>query len=259
MKEKLIKALILDMDGVLWRDSEPIGDIRDIFRAIQRKGWRTGFITNNATRTVDFYTRKLRQFGVEVDESQVLTSAQATGEYLLNLFPAGGKVYIIGEEGLIRILGEYGFVHSNDRPQAVVVGLDRDLTYEKMRRATLHLRAGALFFGTNPDPTLPTPDGIIPGAGSILAAVEVASGCKPTILGKPNPEIYRLALARLGCSPEQTLVIGDRLDTDIVGGVASGCQTALVFSGDIQPKDLELSDLQPDYVAADLTSLLRIL
>jgi 4-nitrophenyl phosphatase len=259
MNQNSIKALILDMDGVLWRGSASIGDLPAIFKTIQDKGWRTGFVTNNATRTIEFYTDKLEQFGIRVDKSQVLTSAQATGYYLSKRFPGGGRIFIVGEAGLFDILREHGFTHADDRPLAVVVALDRELTYEKIRRATNHVRAGALFIGTNRDPTLPTQDGIIPGAGSILAAIEVASGCKPIIIGKPNPEIFRLALARFGTAPEHTLVVGDRLDTDIAGGIASGCQTALVLSGDIEQKDLEVSDLKPDYIAEDLTALLNLL
>jgi 4-nitrophenyl phosphatase len=257
MRQKSIEALILDMDGVLWRGPQPIGDLPAIFDAIQAKGWQTGFITNNATQTVDFYIRKLEQFGIQVTERQIVTSAQATGEYLSKYFLGGGKVFVIGEKGLLDTLSEYGFAHADERPMAVVVALDRELTYDKIRRATSFLREGVMFIGTNNDPTLPTPDGIIPGAGSILAALETASGCKPVVIGKPNPEIFRITLARMGVEPGGTLVIGDRIDTDIAGGIASGCQTALVFSGDIGREDLERSTVKPDYVADNLTDLLR--
>ncbi len=147
-----------------------------------------------------------------------------------------GAVFIVGENGIQRALEERGFTPIIDpddetTPVAVVGSIDRSISYQKLRRATLHIRAGAPFYGTNPDKTFPTPQGLVPGAGSILAAIEAATDVKPIIIGKPQPAMMHMALERLGTTPEETLVVGDRLETDIAAGQAAGCKTALVLSG----------------------------
>jgi len=251
-----IEALILDMDGVLWQDSEPIGELPAIFTLIRKKGLKFAFVTNNATLTANQYIEKLSRFGVKAEMDQIINSAQATAEYLKKIYPHGGPVYVIGEAGLLNTLADYGFHQSDREPLAVVSGLDRDLTYDKLRRATLFILQGSTFIGTNPDSTLPTPEGAIPGAGSILAALEVASGCRATVIGKPHPEMYRLALARLDSSPEESLVVGDRLETDIAGGQAIGCQTALVLSGVTTENTARSWQPPPTFIAPDLTGLL---
>jgi len=226
-----IRGLILDMDGVLWRDSQPIGDLKTLFRQMRERGLRVLLATNNATRSTRFYLDKLAGFGVHLEDWQVVTSAEATAEYLRRLFPNGGPLYVVGETGLKEALAARGFTQAEEGVLAVVAGLDRDLTYEKLKRATLLVNSGVRFIGTNPDRTLPTPEGDIPGAGTILAALEASTGQKPLVIGKPAPAMFEVALARLETSPGETLVIGDRLETDIAGGQAVGCRTALVLTG----------------------------
>jgi 4-nitrophenyl phosphatase len=252
-----IQAVILDMDGVLWRDSEPIGDLPAIFSSLVRKGWKVALATNNATRAPEQFVEKLRQFGVEVEPRFVINSAQAAAEYLKKYYPGGGPVYVIGEEGLFASLAECGFFLDERKPLAVVVALNRSLTYDHLRIANHLIQKGVPFIGANPDRTLPTPDGPIPGSGAILAALEASSGVKPTIVGKPHPEMYEAVLSRLGVLPENALVVGDRIETDIAGGIAAGCLTGLVLSGVTSEQSARTSPHKPDFIARDLAELIE--
>jgi 4-nitrophenyl phosphatase len=254
-----IKGLILDMDGVLWRWPDPIGDLPGLFAFINQRGWKVVFLTNNATLSARQYTEILNNFGFPAHIRQVINSAEATGEYLKEKYPHGGSIFIIGEDGLRETLERFGFNRSGDGHIAVIVGLDRQLTYEKLSQASLSIQDGAEFIGTNPDTTIPTHRGIEPGAGSILAAVQVASGHLPVVIGKPSSVMYQIALSRLGTSPKETLVIGDRLDTDIAGGQAAGCLTGLVLSGVAKEEDLPGFSQAPDYIASDLHELLMLI
>jgi 4-nitrophenyl phosphatase len=252
-----IEGLIIDMDGVLWRGEQSIVDLPHVFAEIDRRGLIYILATNNATRSVEQYTEKLKNFGVEVPVQWVINSAQATAQYLHQRYPQGGPVYMIGESGLAQALKESDFVHSVDEPVAVVVGLDREFTYEKLRLAAAFIRQGKPFIATNPDPTLPSPEGALPGTGAILAALEAATDVPATIIGKPQPEMYRVALERMSLSPRETLVIGDRLKTDIAGGQALGCPTALVLSGASSEAEARNWSPAPDFIEDNLVSLLN--
>lgn len=252
-----IQGLILDMDGVLWRDNQPIGDLPEIFAQIDRRGWRVVLATNNATRSIAQYLDKLHGFGVNLRPEQVINSAQAAAHYLGQQHPQGGPVYLIGEDGLTQALREKGFYHSDCDPLAVVVGMDRQFTYKKMTDGTRLIRAGVPFIGTNPDRTFPTPEGLVPGTGSILAAIEAASYTEPVIVGKPAPEMYRVALERMGIEPSQCLVVGDRLETDIAGAQQIGCPAGLVLSGVTSSEAASSWTPSPDWICQDLTNLLE--
>ena len=252
------------MDGVLWRESQPIGDLSAIFARIARQGWQVAFATNNATTTIAQYLERLRAFGVPAESWQVVTSAVAVARHLAGQHPEGGPVYIIGEAGLIEALQTQGFYQVKDTPEAyphvlaVVAGMDRQITYAKLRRATLLIRAGAPFIATNPDRTFPTPEGLVPGAGAILAALEAATDQHPLVVGKPSPAMYQIALERLGTTPAQTLVVGDRPETDIAGAQAIGCPAALVLSGVTPPEQADRWQPPPDLVAADLAAVVEL-
>lgn len=254
--EHIIKALILDMDGVLWRDTEPIGDLPTLFKKIQLLGWKTIFVTNNATRSVSQYVEKLASFGITVDQSQIINSGLATVIYLKERHPSGGPVYIIGEEGLFDSLEEHGFWQSTTKPLAVIASLDRDLTYEKLKLGATFIRSGVAFLGTNPDPSLPTPGGYIPGTGAILAALEAATEKKPIIMGKPSPTMYQIALNYLQIEPENALVIGDQMPTDIAAGIEAGCQTALVLTGVSDENTPNSYNYKPTFISPSLTQLI---
>jgi len=247
---------LLDMDGVLWRGAEPIGNLPAIFAKVEAKNLKMAFVTNNATRTVRQYLEVFHNFGVEVAPDQVYTSANVTAQLLKKRHPTGGKVYAIGERGLRDALSDQGFELANRDCLAVVVGLDRHLTYEKLKQATLLIRGGATFIGTNPDRTLPSPDGEVPGAGSILAALEAATDVRATVIGKPERALLDSALKHLGLEPSQALMVGDRVDTDVTAGQKAGCRTALVLSGVTGDAAARAWNPAPDFIEQDLESLL---
>jgi 4-nitrophenyl phosphatase len=223
---KNIKALVLDMDGVLWREIEPIG-----FSRFERAGLKVLLATNNATKTQEMYIEKIAGMGAHVKKEQILTSAMGVAYLLKKRFPDGGPVYVVGEFGLTSALQDAGFYVSEQNPLAVVAGMDREISFSKLKQATLLIRSGVPFYGTNPDRTFPTPEGFIPGAGAILAALVTATDVQPIIAGKPSPTLYEFALEKLGTLPSETLAVGDRIETDIVGGQQAGLRTALVLSG----------------------------
>jgi 4-nitrophenyl phosphatase len=250
-----IKALIIDMDGVLWKDKEPIVDIDLTFSRIREKGYQFIFATNNSSRTPTQYQEKIRSLGGEVKLDQIVTSSMVAAHLVKQKIPQGGAVYLIGETGLFEAFQNEGFHHSEENVQAVVAGLDRQFTFEKLKKANHFIRKGALFVGTNPDKTFPTPHEIAPGAGSIIVAIEAASEQTAIIAGKPEPTILEFAMTRMNVTPEQTLVIGDRLETDILGGQNAGCKTALVLSGISSAADGEKWSPKPDLVSETLQTL----
>jgi 4-nitrophenyl phosphatase len=228
---KNIKALVLDMDGVLWRENDAIGDLGTIFNRFSDAGLQVLCATNNASRTPAQYIEKLAGLGANLREEQIITSGIGVAYLLKKRFPQGGPVYVIGEVGLVTALEQAGFRVTDQNPIAVVAGIDRQISFQKLKTATLLIRRGVPFYATNPDRTFPTPEGLIPGAGAILAALVTASDVEPIIAGKPNPTLYEFALEKLGTSPEETLAVGDRIETDILGAQRAGLKTALVLSG----------------------------
>jgi 4-nitrophenyl phosphatase len=256
---KSIRAVILDMDGVLWLGDQPIGDLPGNFERIRQLGLKAILVTNNASRSAQFYQQKLRSFYVEIEDWQVITSGHALLYLLQKDHPQCKRVYLIGEQGLVQLLTQAGYEINEAGAQAVIVSLDRELTYEKVRLANRLVRGGAALIATNSDPTLPTPQGLDPGAGVMVGAVEIASSARAAIAGKPNPLAYQLAIDRLGVSPSETLVIGDRLATDIVGAQELGCRTALVLSGVCTLEDARQWSPALDLVAGDLGQVLEII
>ena len=254
-----INALILDMDGVIWRDKHPIGDLLTIFRKVEERKLGYAFATNNSTSTVNRYIELLEQVGIPAKAEQIFTSATAASKFLRDIHPEGGSVYVVGMEGLEKTLERFGFTISPENAKAVVVGMDRTITYEKLKTATLLIRNGVPFIGTNPDRTFPSPEGLIPGAGSMLAAIETATDQPPLIIGKPKATIFTQAIEYLGEKPENVLVIGDRIETDIAGGQAAGCKCALVLTGVSTREMGNAWKPEIDYIAEDLTTLLDMI
>lgn len=251
-----IQSLILDMDGVLWRDDTLLLDLPAAFQRIQDLGLKVALATNNATRSVEMYLDRFSRYGVTLQSWQVINSAIALGCLLKTRFPHGGPVFVVGEQGVCDTLAEYGFYPDSHDPLAVVVGMDRAITYEKITQATLLIRSGIPFYATNPDKTFPTPHGLAPGAGAIIAAVQAASDVQPVIAGKPEAVMMQVAMQRLNTPAHLTLAVGDRLETDILGGANAGCRTALVLSGVATRADLARFSPSPDLVADDLAQLL---
>lgn len=253
-----IKGLIIDMDGVLWRDTQAIGDLPDVFSQLRALGLKFILATNNASRTVDEYIAKLANFNVLLEDDQIITAAQATGLYCRDHYGEGTRVYVVGQPSLKHTLASYGLkVIDGEAKDATVVvaSIDFNLSYEKLKQASLLIQSGSDFVGTNPDRTLPTPTGLIPGSGTIIGALEIASGKKAKYIGKPEPLLYQMALRRLDIAPDETLAVGDRLETDILGGHAAGMHTALVLSGASTLSQAQKYDPKPDIITADLTEL----
>lgn len=257
MNSKDIQSFIFDMDGVLWRGPQTLGDPAAIFSLIQSAGKSYAFATNNSTRHISGYAEKLTELGIPTTPDQIFTSAKATALVMAERYPHGGNLFIIGEDGLEQSLADHHFSSSAGAPLAVVAGLDRQLSYTKLAQAAFFIQNGVPFIGTNPDVSFPTPTGVAPGAGSILALLQATTGISPEIIGKPQPTIFTQALEFLGTSPAQTLVVGDRLDTDIAGGIAAGCPTALLLSGVTGKAQIQPTSPKPDMIETDLTSLIE--
>jgi len=250
-----IKGMIIDMDGVLWRDTETLVDMGKVFEQIEAKGINYMLATNNATKTIAQYIEKIAGFGFNISPSKIITSAIATAEYLSTLEIKSRKVYPIGEKGLFSALEDKGFIFDIQGAEAVVVGLDREFNYRRLLNATLLIRRGVRLVGTNPDLTYPIPEGLAPGAGSLIRAIEAAGGVQAEIIGKPGVRMFEQALDRLQTIPENTLVVGDRLETDIQGGQAAGCKTAVVLSGVATAAEAEAWQPDVDLIADDFQAL----
>jgi 4-nitrophenyl phosphatase len=253
-----IRALILDMDGVLYRSTEPLPGAAEFIDLLQQESTPFLVATNNAMRTPAEHAQRLQSMGIPLREEDLLTSAQATALYLKRIAPPGAKVYLMGSDGLRSEIERQGFVLvSWDEAHYVVVGIDWRLTYQQLKEATLAIRRGIPFIGTNPDKTFPTPQGEIPGCGAILAALEAATGVTPTIIGKPQPTLYEMAIERLGADRTTTAAIGDRIETDIAGAKNAGLVSILVLCGVTSCEKLTASLIQPDLVFNDLRELAK--
>lgn len=264
---KKIEKLILDMDGVLWRGETPMPGLNAFFETLNEIGIDYVLATNNATKVAAQYVEKLKRFGVEVRADQILTSAEATAAYLRSRYPAGTSAYVVGEEGLrqamlakeFELLAADGFVGTGVQAELVVVGFTRQVCYPQLASAAHLIHQGSRFVGTNPDVTFPSEVGPLPGAGSLLAFVEAATGVEPLIVGKPSPAIFHEALERLGGTPEATAMVGDRLETDIRGAQTAGLHTILLLSGVTDREKATQSNIQSDLVCENIVELSHLL
>lgn len=258
-----IKSLIIDMDGVIWKSDAPIGDLAATFTRIRERGLTFVFATNNSTKTSEQYVARLKEFGVDVEPWQVITSAHAVAHALAQKFPPATKVFMIGEDGVRMALQERGYeiLSVEDAPLAevVVMGIDRDITFQKISEAALLVRRGIPFYTTNTDKSFPTPRGEIPGSGAWVSIIVTATDVQPIVAGKPFPFLMELSLEKLSTKKEQTLVVGDRLETDIAAGQAVGCPTALVLSGVSTKQQAESWNQKIDFIASDLASLIEVI
>ncbi len=246
---------LIDMDGVLYHGIRPLPGATEFVAALQGEGTPFLFVTNNSTLTPEEYVEKVGRMGMQVMPEDVLTSSIATAEYLSKIAPPVAPVHVIGENGVRAALLDKGFEIVDRGADYVVVGMDSGLTYDTLSRATLAIRAGATFIGTNPDMTLPVEEGQIPGNGAVLAALQAASGIAPFIIGKPETALLEIGMERLGVAREGTAILGDRVETDILGGERAGLITVMVLSGASTRKDLDESGLEPDFLFKNVVEL----
>jgi 4-nitrophenyl phosphatase len=249
-----IDGVMCDLDGVLYRGDEPVPGAAAAVARVRAKGVRFLFCTNNSRSTVAQYVEKLTRLGIPASADEMLTSAIVTAEVLESRGLAGMSVLVIGGEGIRNALGEAGIEVGDADPGAVVVGWDPEFTYDKMRAAASAVMNGATLIATNGDATFPAPGGLWPGAGSILASIETATGVRAEVMGKPNPPMMDVVAARLA-GARRIAVIGDRPDSDLAGGAARGWETILVLTGVTRREDVGGVSPRPDYIADSIADL----
>lgn len=250
-----IRVLVIDADGVLWHGRQPLPGVPAFFDFLRARNIRFVIATNNSARPASEIVERLAHFGTAITDSQVLTSAEATALYLPHIAPRSSRVLVIGGEGITNELTRAGFNIVEKDAHVVVVGIDWTLTYDKLKRAALEIRRGAKFVGTNADKTFPTEEGLVPGTGSIIAALQTATDIAPIIIGKPERAMFNIALEKMGAARESAAVLGDRLDTDIEGAQRAGLKSILVLTGVTSRESLAQSPIQPDWVAENLDAL----
>lgn len=252
-----LRALVIDADGVLWRGRQPLPGVPEFFDFLHTRQIPYIIATNNSARPEADVVERLARVGVSIEESRVLTSSQATALMLPRLVPHARRGLVIGSEWLTTVLARAGYQIVEHDADVVVVGIDWNLTYEKLKRATREIRRGARFIGTNADPTYPAEDGIVPGTGAIIAALQAASETAPILIGKPERTMFDLAVEKMGVAPECTATLGDRLETDIEGGHRAGLKSILVLTGITTRAMLAQSSIKPTWVFDDLSALRR--
>jgi NagD protein len=249
---------LIDMDGVLYRGSELIPGADSFIRELRARSIPFRFLTNNSQRTRRDVVAKLARMGIEAQESDVFTCAMATARFLAMQKP-GGTAYVIGEGGLLTALHQNGYAVVDHDPDYVVVGEGRTFNLEMVEAAVRMLSKGAKLIATNLDPNCPTQNGIRPGCGAMVAMLEAATGVKAFSLGKPSPIMMRAACDELGLEPSETAMIGDTMETDILGGIQLGMHTVLVLSGGTREEDLARFAYRPEFVVDSLGGIARIL
>lgn len=253
-------AFIIDLDGVVYLQNEPVPGSAEAVNRLAAEGRKFIFLSNNSAPTLAQYVEKLRRMGIDVDESRVINSSYAVKRYLeRNHDYVGRTAYAIGEEGLRSVLTGMGMRildgEEGRRADFVFVGWDRRFDYEKLKVAGLAIRNGAVYVATNSDATYPTPMGLWPGSGALVAAVNTASGATPAVVGKPDPFIIGVAMEKMESDPDETLVVGDRLDSDVEAGIAAGVDTLLVLTGIDGEANIEAQGIRPTHVRNDLAGL----
>jgi NagD protein len=248
------KNFLIDMDGVLVRGNVLIPGADQFIQRLQSNAVKYLILTNNSTYTTRDLAFRLQMLGLNIPADHIFTSALATGRFLQSQKP-NGRAYVLGESGLTQALHEAGYVMTDINPDYVVLGEVRSYNMDQIVAAIRFVARGAVFIVTNPDPSGPDEAGIVPGAGALAALIEKASGRSPFFIGKPNPLMMRSALNYLGIHSEDTVMVGDRMDTDIVAGVTPGMETALVLTGVTRREDVTHFPYRPNYIfdsAADI-------
>jgi 4-nitrophenyl phosphatase len=262
-----MKLVIFDMDGVLIRGKEPVEHAPEAVRLLQNEGFLLRYMTNNSSETPETYAKRLEKVGIKAKPSEIMSSSIATARYLKQKSPTGGKVLVVGEEGLTNALLDEGFtIVDFDDPSAVefvTVGMDRDFNYDRLARAQYEIYVNkAEFIATNYDCVFPVENGgVKPGGGVIARALEVCTFQKALVIGKPSPTSILLILEECGIDPSDTAIVGDNLDTDIPAGISAGIRSIFVLTGIHGMKDIEKldQDRTPDFIIKDLSTLMECL
>ena len=263
---------LIDLDGVIYRGEVLLPGAKEFIDWLDKTHKKYLFLTNNSFASEEQVIAKLRRLGISTSAEHVLGAGQAAIQHIARRFP-NGRIYVVGEPPLVQMAHEYGLhpfdmdetqkmpstglQHTQHTADAVLVGLDRTFDYKKITGATLAIRGGAAFVAINRDPLLPIEGGVIPGCGAMVAAIEAASGTHPEVIGKPQPGLLQEAMHKLGSTPDETVMIGDGLDTDIAGGLAAHTHTLMVLSGKDSREDLQSSPYQPEQVYEDIAAVLQ--
>jgi NagD protein len=248
-------GFIIDMDGVIYHGNMLLPGVTEFLAWLENSGKRYLFLTNSPERTPKELHEKLNRLGINVGEDHFYTSALATASFLANQKP-NGSAYIIGDAGLIHAMYSVGYTVNNVNPDYVVVGDTHSYNFEKIELAINLVIRGAKLIGTNPDVSGPVENGITPSTKALIAPIEIATGKKAYYVGKPNPLMMRIALKRLGVKREDTIVIGDRMDTDVICGLESEIDTLLVLSGITDRKGIDQFPYRPQYILNGVKDLI---
>ncbi|SFX42211.1 4-nitrophenyl phosphatase [Thermoactinomyces sp. DSM 45891] len=251
MNRKQYQGYLIDLDGTLYRGIEVIPGAVHFMKRLVESNIPYLYLTNNSSRLPEQVAKHLRSFGLPATPEQVYTSAMATAQYIQKNHPRS-KVFVVGEEGLYHALIEVDMTLTDREPDVVVAGIDRTFDYEKCKRASLAIQAGAAYIATNVDRVLPTEEGYLPGSGTINIAISHASNRKPVVIGKPETIILQYALELLGTKEDETLIVGDNLETDILTGVRGGVDTLMVTTGVHTRLDVEKYNITPTFVVDHL-------
>jgi len=252
-------AYLIDLDGVIYRGNELLPGAKEFIDWLETYHKKYLFLTNNSFATGTQIRAKLERLGIATDNAHLLTAGQAAVQNIARRIPEG-VVYVVGEQPLIDLVESHGLKAAGvdaQKADAVLVGLDRNFDYTVMTYAMQAVRSGALFVTINRDPVLPIADGFIPGCGALAAAIETASGVTPEVVGKPEPMLLQEAMHMLSSQPDETVMVGDGLQVDILAGRNAGTHTLLVLSGSSSREDLEKSSIKPDHVYIDLADLMK--
>lgn len=253
MKE--VKGLLIDLDGTLYHGKHRIDGADLLIHRLRENGIPYLYVTNNSSRTPAQVAEHLNGMGIPASPEEVCTSSLAAASYIAREAP-GARVAVLGEEGLHTALRQAGLEVTEEAPHFVVQGIDRSFSYQSLLRAVQWISSGAVSILTNPDLLLPSDAGLTPGAGSLGAAIEAASGVKPVVIGKPSSILMNYATDRLGIAPSEAVVLGDNIRTDIAAGYHAGCKTVLVMTGITTDDNIEehkhAAGVEPDYVCRDL-------
>jgi NagD protein len=250
-----VQYWLTDMDGVLVHENVPVPGAAELLAGWERDGLEYLVLTNNSIFTPRDLSARLRASGLLVPEERIWTSALATADFLASQIP-GGSAFVIGEAGITTALHEAGFIMTETDPDYVVVGETRNYSFEAITKAIRLIGAGSRFIVTNPDATGPSAEGPMPATGAVAALITKATDREPYVVGKPNPMMFRSAMNKIGAHSENTAMIGDRMDTDVVAGIEAGLHTILVLTGISDRAEMARYPFRPDEVLASVADLL---